>query len=69
MRRSAHSLSRGVYLARRAEGASRRDLLLRLAARFEVSEVDGLDWDALRDAKRHAWPMPELVPERTERKG
>jgi hypothetical protein len=34
----------------------RRALLERLAARFEEPTTAGIDWDALREGKRRAWP-------------
>lgn len=34
----------------------RRALLEQLAQRFEEPENTGLDWDALREGKRRAWP-------------
>jgi hypothetical protein len=34
----------------------RRELLAQLAQRFEEPGDAGLDWDALRDVKRDAWP-------------
>jgi hypothetical protein len=34
----------------------RRELLARLAARFEERGSAGLDWDALRKSKRRGWP-------------
>jgi len=36
--------------------AERRDLLAQLAQRFEEGDT-GLDWDALRESKQHAWPL------------
>lgn len=38
--------------------ASRSERLSRLAAWFEESGSDVLDWDALRTGKQQAWPMP-----------
>jgi hypothetical protein len=35
----------------------RRALLKRFAARFTDPEHAGIDWDLLRDVKRHAWPI------------
>jgi hypothetical protein len=37
--------------------ARRRELIERLAARFEEPEKAGIDWDYLRESKRHAWPL------------
>jgi hypothetical protein len=37
--------------------AERRELLEQLAQRFEEPTDAGIDWDALRDSKRHAWPL------------
>jgi hypothetical protein len=34
----------------------RRALLERLAKSFEQPATAGIDWDALRDGKRRAWP-------------
>lgn len=36
--------------------AERRELLEQLAQQFEEGGT-GLDWDALRESKRHAWPL------------
>jgi hypothetical protein len=37
--------------------AERRELLKGLAARFDEPTADsGIDWDALRQSKRDAWP-------------
>lgn len=36
--------------------AERRQLLEELARQFEEGDT-GLDWDALRESKRHAWPL------------
>lgn len=41
--------------------ASRRELLSRLAARFDEGGADALDWDALCRSKQDAWPMPRDV--------
>jgi len=35
----------------------RKALLKRFAARFSDPEHAGIDWDLLRDVKRHAWPI------------
>jgi hypothetical protein len=35
----------------------RRELLDRLARRFEEPGDTGIDWDALREGKRYAWPL------------
>lgn len=37
--------------------ATRRRLLERAAKRFATPETAGIDWDALRDGKRRAWPV------------
>ncbi len=37
--------------------AERRELLDQLARRFEELADTGMDWDALRDSKRYAWPL------------
>jgi hypothetical protein len=37
--------------------AERRELLEQLAQRFEEPGDTGIDWDALRESKRHAWPL------------
>jgi hypothetical protein len=34
----------------------RHDLLQRLAARFDEPASSDIDWDALREGKRRAWP-------------
>jgi hypothetical protein len=39
-----------------ASAAERRELLARLAQRFEQPAEAGLDWNALRESKRRAWP-------------
>lgn len=36
--------------------AERHELLEQLARRFEEGDT-GLDWDALRESKQHAWPL------------
>jgi len=36
--------------------AERRELLAQLAQRFDEPGDTGLDWDALREGKRRAWP-------------
>lgn len=55
------------FLVRRTDGVPRRKLLRQLATWFEESGVDGLDWDALRDAKRQAWPAPEQAAQQARR--
>lgn len=35
----------------------RRKLLESLAERFEKPEEAGIDWEWLRESKRHAWPI------------
>jgi hypothetical protein len=35
----------------------RKALLKRFAARFTDPDNAGIDWDLLRDVKRHAWPI------------
>ncbi len=35
----------------------RRALLNRFTARFTDPDNAGIDWDLLRDVKRHAWPV------------
>jgi hypothetical protein len=37
--------------------ASRRNLLEELADNFRKPETAPWDWEALRDGKRHAWPI------------
>jgi hypothetical protein len=37
--------------------AERRELLEQLAQRFDEPGDTGIDWDALRESKRHAWPL------------
>jgi len=37
--------------------AERRELLEQLAQRFEEQGDTGIDWDALREGKRDAWPL------------
>ena len=34
----------------------RKALLKRFTARFTDPDSSGIDWDLLRDVKRHAWP-------------
>jgi hypothetical protein len=36
--------------------AERRELLQRLAERFDDPATAGIDWDALRESKQRAWP-------------
>jgi hypothetical protein len=46
------------YLAAEPQSeAERRELLERLAKRFEEPESAGIDWELLRDGKRRAWPI------------
>lgn len=45
------------HLAAVPEGEDKRqELLEQLAQQFEEGDT-GLDWDALRESKRHAWPL------------
>lgn len=39
------------------DDSRRRELLESLAERFENPEGAGIDWDWLRESKRHAWPI------------
>lgn len=39
------------------DDAKRRELLDRLASRFEEPATAGIDWDLLREGKRRAWPV------------
>lgn len=59
MSQSAETPTHHLPLTRGTDGASRHDILKRLAALFDESGADVLDWDALRHSKQHAWPMPE----------
>lgn len=59
--RSAQVRALAITGARHLTGSQRSELerqalLARLAARFEEPAAAGIDWDALRDGKRHAWP-------------
>ena len=40
-----------------ADEGRRRELLEQLAERFENPEDAGIDWEWLRESKRHAWPI------------